>query len=179
MATELEPGVELTAVAMAQDRHAEGSRADRLFHDPLAGELVAGALESADDTAFEWLRDGSRLADLHPDMGDYVALRTRYFDDRIRETFADGGPRQVVLVAAGLDARAFRLSWPEGTRLYELDLPGITAFKQRVVNASTHRPKAARHPLGVDLREDWMDVLIEHGFQPEAPTLWVAEGLLM
>lgn len=179
MATNLEAGVELTAVAMAQDCHAESSRQDRLFDDPLAGEFVAAALECTDGSTLAWLKDGLRLADVHPDVGDYVALRTRHFDDRIRDTFTAGGPRQVVLVAAGLDTRAYRLPWPRRTQLYELDLPGIIAFKQSVVTASTHLPRTALHALGVDLRGGWVNTLVEKGFRSQEPTLWIAEGLLM
>jgi methyltransferase (TIGR00027 family) len=85
----------------------------------------------------------------------------------------------VVLVAAGLDTRAYRLDWPTDLRLFELDLPEVLAFKQRVLADRDARPTCERTALGVDLRTDWPAALRTAGFRPELPTAWLVEGLLV
>jgi methyltransferase (TIGR00027 family) len=85
----------------------------------------------------------------------------------------------VVLLAAGLDTRAFRLAWPPGVRLFELDLPEVLAFKQRVLAREGAVPRCERTVLAVDLRGDWPAELTRAGFEPAEPTAWLAEGLLI
>jgi methyltransferase (TIGR00027 family) len=104
-------------------------------------------------------------------------LRTRFFDDFLLAAVGDGC-RQVVLLAAGLDTRAFRLDWPAGTRLYELDLPDVLDFKETVLARHGARPACDRTVIPADLREPWPARLTEKGFDPEVPTAWLPEGLL-
>jgi methyltransferase (TIGR00027 family) len=89
------------------------------------------------------------------------------------------GCRQVVLVAAGLDTRAFRLSWPAGVSLFEMDLPAVLAFKEQVLTSTDAVPRCHRVAVAVDLREDWLSQLVTAGFQPATPTVWLLEGLLI
>jgi methyltransferase (TIGR00027 family) len=105
-------------------------------------------------------------------------IRTRFFDDHLLGAAA-AGCRQVVLLAAGLDTRAFRLAWPGGVRLFELDLPEVLEFKERVLAARLAVPRCERVVLTVDLREHWPAALTRSGFQPTEPTAWLAEGLLI
>ncbi|MEC3953675.1 SAM-dependent methyltransferase [Nocardia sp. CDC153] len=119
---------------------------------------------------------------LTPDFGaqfqQHQIARTRYFDDFMTAAAA-AGIRQVVILAAGLDSRAYRLPWPDGTVLYELDQPQVLAFKRNTLTAAGHKPIAERHEVAVDLREDWPKALREGGFDPDAATAWLIEGLLI
>jgi methyltransferase (TIGR00027 family) len=83
----------------------------------------------------------------------------------------------VVLLAAGLDTRAFRLAWPAGTHVFELDLPGVLAFKEAVLDARRAVPRCERVTVPADLREDWAAGLTAAGFAPAEPATWLAEGL--
>jgi methyltransferase (TIGR00027 family) len=110
---------------------------------------------------------------LHP----YIAIRTRFFDDALLEATA-AGIRQVVILGAGLDARAFRLPWPSGTRVFELDMPELFAFKEAVITQRGLEPRCDRAVIPVDLR-DWPAALEAHGFARTHASAWLLEGLLM
>lgn len=171
----LPSGVGVTAIVIAKERSVESARPDRLFQDTLATDFV--------DAAKRALGPGGpnfdvTLGDYLPLMRGYVALRTRYFDERLLAACA-AGCRQVVSLAAGLDARAWRLPWPSGVRFFELDVPEMLAFKRQVVAARGATPPCERHEVGVDLREDWPAALRGAGFEPQVPTAWLAEGLLI
>jgi len=105
-------------------------------------------------------------------------LRTRFFDDYLLAATASGCG-QVVLPAAGLDTRAFRLAWPDGVRLFEVDLPDVLNFKRRVPADQVARPRCERVIVPADLRDTWSLTLVAAGFQETAPTAWLAEGLLI
>lgn len=108
----------------------------------------------------------------------HAVIRTRFFADYLIKAAGDG-IRQLVLLAAGLDTRAFRLPWPDGVRLYELDLREVLRFKDRVLAARTVIARCERTVVPVDLREDWPGVLIDAGLQTGEPTAWLAEGLVI
>jgi methyltransferase (TIGR00027 family) len=110
-------------------------------------------------------------------MGDYMACRTAFFDEFFLSA-ADAGARQVVILAAGLDARAWRLPWPDGTRVYELDQPKVLQFKSSTLQQSGTHPKSIQVNVPVDLRRDWPKALQQAGFDPLTPSAWSAEGLL-
>jgi methyltransferase (TIGR00027 family) len=114
---------------------------------------------------------------LHLHGSRYIGLRTRFYDDWLREA-ADAGIRQAVLLGSGLDTRAFRIAWPAGFRLFEADQPGVLGFKIEVLADGGATAACLHTPVGVDLREDWTKVLLDAGFTPGAPTAWLAEGLL-
>ncbi|HUO36893.1 MAG TPA: SAM-dependent methyltransferase, partial [Mycobacterium sp.] len=108
----------------------------------------------------------------------FQGARTRYFDNYVADAMA-AGVRQIVILAAGLDSRAYRLPWPDGTVVYELDQPKVLAFKREVLAGHGDAPTAERREVAVDLREDWPAALRASGFQPAQPSAWLAEGLLI
>jgi methyltransferase (TIGR00027 family) len=107
-----------------------------------------------------------------------AVIRTRFYDDFLMDACARGC-RQVILMAAGLDSRAYRLPWPDGVRLLELDLPTVLAFKDRVLAAAGAAARCQRSTIGVDLRRDWSSLVLEAGFSPGEPAAWLVEGLLV
>lgn len=107
---------------------------------------------------------------------DFQAARTRFFDDYFGRA-AEAGITQIVLLAAGLDSRAYRLPWAPQTTVYELDQPRILEFKREALAGVT--PTAQRREVAVDLRDDWPTALTEAGFDPDRPSAWLAEGLLI
>lgn len=166
--------ISLTARLTAAARARESRRADRLFDDPLA-EALAGP----EGVAFmERLEEASRPPGTTVSgQNPYIAIRTRFFDDFLPAALAASGARQVVLVAAGLDSRAYRLDWPPGTRLFELDRPEVLRAKQEVVDRAGVHPRCDRRTAGVDLLADWAGALTASGFEGAAPSIWLIEGL--
>jgi methyltransferase (TIGR00027 family) len=110
-------------------------------------------------------------------MVDSMAVRTKFFDDFFLNA-TRAGIRQAVILASGLDARAYRLAWPAGTTVYEIDQPDVIEFKSRALAELGVEPTASRRAVAMDLRYDWPSALIEEGFDPNQPTAWSAEGLL-
>jgi methyltransferase (TIGR00027 family) len=110
-------------------------------------------------------------------MGDMMGVRTRFFDDFFIEA-ADGGIRQAVILASGLDARAYRLPWPAGTTVYEIDQPRVIEFKTTTLADLGAAPTADRRSVAIDLRHDWPAALRGAGLDPSQPTAWSAEGLM-
>ena len=111
--------------------------------------------------------------------GLYPVIRTRFFDDFLLDSCGRLGVRQVVLAAAGLDTRAFRLDWPSRTRLYELDLPEVLDAKEDVIEEAGAKPNCERQTVRVDLREStWPEALLVSGYRPQKPSVWLIEGLL-
>lgn len=173
-----------TAVMVAAARAAETASVDPLISDPYARMLVEGAGGGVWGLMMDedWV---ARAVDIDPEgaaifahMGSYQAVRTRFFDDFF--TAAGGaGIRQVVILASGLDSRAYRLNWPAGTTVFEIDQPKVLEYKESVLSEHGVRPTSTRREVAVDLRHDWPKVLREAGFDASTPTAWLAEGLLM
>src|SRR3954465_1443017 len=111
-------------------------------------------------------------------MTTVMAVRTKFFDDFFTDAAADG-IRQAVILASGLDARPYRLPWPDGTVVYEIDQPQVIEFKTATMSAIGATPSAAHRAVAIDLRHDWPAVLRRSGFDDTAPTAWSAEGLLV
>lgn len=155
-----------TAFFVAALRAAESARPDRLADDPHAPTLLtaAGITTIPGD-----------VAEFVAIMGDQVAVRTRYLDEALLAATA-GGCRQVVLMASGMDSRGYRLPWPEGTELFELDQQPVLAFKQDVL-AGVATPCPIRH-VSIDLRDDWATALRAAGYRDDRPAAWLVEGLL-
>src|SRR5689334_16846228 len=165
-------GVGATALGVALARAAETTRPDRLFEDPYAQLFIDAAAGRG------WRPPTGPMAQRIKEIGDYAASRTKWFDDFFTAASA-GGVRQAVIVAAGLDARAYRLKWAEHSVVYEIDQPGVLQFKSDVLSVHGMSPTAGRCvAIGVDLRQDWPTALREAGFDPAAPSAWSAEGLL-
>ncbi|MES9511876.1 class I SAM-dependent methyltransferase [Streptomyces sp. NPDC000609] len=174
----VEGGVGLTALLVAAARAIETHRDDALARDAYAEHFVLAAPASADwPVRLQQVPDG----DANPLWGRfarYFGLRTRVLDDFLLRSVYTGGIRQVVLLGAGLDARAFRLDWPAGCTVFEIDREGVLAFKHKVLDGLSAAPKAARVPVPADLRDDWVGALAAAGFDRAVPSVWLAEGLL-
>ena len=163
-----------TATLVAAARALATRRGDPLVDDPLAETLVrAVGIE-----AFVAALDGGLDSEIPAvaSMVDVIAVRTRFFDDFFSDA-TGAGVRQAVILASGLDARAYRLAWPDGTTVFEIDQSEVIDFKSTVLSDRT--PTARRRTVAVDLRDDWPAALMAHGFDPSAPTAWIAEGLLV
>ena len=111
-------------------------------------------------------------------MRNYQAVRTHFFDAYFAAA-AEAGIRQIVILASGLDSRAYRLEWPSGTVVFEIDQPKVLEYKAATLAAHGAQPSATRHEVAIDLRFDWPAALKAAGFDPAKPTAWLAEGLLM
>jgi methyltransferase (TIGR00027 family) len=161
----------LSARWTAAQRAQETARADRLFHDGLAAAL-------AGEEGLAALKMSEAFNPSAPDTAAYLAVRTRFFDDFVAD-MVDAGLRQVVLLAAGLDSRAFRLDLPEGVSWWELDLPEVLDAKCETLAAQQAEHRCAAWAcVPADLTCGWTDALLQAGFRPEAPSLWLVEGLL-
>jgi methyltransferase (TIGR00027 family) len=159
-----------TALFVAAARAAESERPDQLFEDRFAS-LLAGDVGRQ---IFHAAKDRGIRTDL---TADYIAIRTRFIDDALWQSFATG-IRQIVIVAAGLDARAFRLHWPEGTTCFEIDTSEVMEFKENVLATAAAASKCNRIVVPIDLRNDWPAALCSAGFDDRKPTIWLVEGLL-
>jgi methyltransferase (TIGR00027 family) len=155
--------VSTTALGVARVRAAESERPDRLFEDPWAARFCAAAPE---------LVPVGQRTPMALAFALQAVIRTRFYDDYL----LDAGCPQVVVLGAGLDSRAYRLDWPADTDLYEVDLPGVLAFKEKVLGDA--EPRCHRVVVPADLAEEWEKPLLAAGFDPERPTAWLAEGLL-
>jgi methyltransferase (TIGR00027 family) len=168
-----------TALNVATARALEAQKPDPLVIDPFAEVFCRAAGGNAADVV-----DG-KDPEHHlktPDWGahfvNFQAARTKYFDDYFRQA-ADAGVRQVVILAAGLDSRAYRLAWPDETTIFELDRPQVLDFKREVLLEQGAEANAERREVAIDLREDWPQALRDSGFDASKPSAWIAEGLLV
>ncbi|ORA63672.1 SAM-dependent methyltransferase [Mycolicibacterium elephantis] len=167
----------MVAAARALATSAEQPLIDDPYADPLVRavgvdfftRLVSGELRPQD-------LDDSETAGMQR-MADNMAVRTKFFDDFFLDT-ARAGVRQAVILASGLDARAYRLDWPDGVVVYEIDQPAVIDFKSTTLADLGAAPTAERRTVAVDLRHDWPSALIDAGFDPTRPSAWSAEGLL-
>jgi methyltransferase (TIGR00027 family) len=177
---DLASSVGATATAVAASRAAASRGPDPLLDDPYAEPLVRavgidhfvkivdGELSSAEDDPVL-----NRRA-----MNEQITVRTRFFDDFFTAA-TNSGTRQAVILASGLDTRAYRLAWPAGTTVFELDQPEVIEFKTRTLAELGAEPTAQRRTVAIDLRDDWPKALLDNGFDPKQPTAWIAEGLLV
>src|SRR5271166_3436096 len=180
---EITQSVGATALGVAAARAAESESENPLIKDPFARVFV----DAAGEGMWSIYADPAILAkavDLGPDIRarmrlliDFTATRTAFFDEFFLGA-ADSGVRQVVILAAGLDARAWRLPWPDGTVVYELDQPKVLEFKSNTLREHGAHPKAQLVNVPIDLRQDWPKALRDAGFDPSRPAVWSAEGLV-
>jgi methyltransferase (TIGR00027 family) len=179
---DLASSVGATATMVAAARAMASKADDALIDDPFAEPLV---LAVGVDFFTRLVTGELRPEDLDSDsesvgmqrMTDNMAVRTKFFDEFFL-TSTEGGIRQAVILASGLDSRAYRLAWPAGTTVYEIDQPDVIEFKTRTLSELGAEPTAERRTVAMDLRYDWPSALIEEGFDPNQPTAWSAEGLL-
>lgn len=192
---DLASSVGATATMVAAARAIASIGDDALISDPYAEPLV----RAVGVDFFTRLASGElKLEDLDADvsdsgatagmarMTDNMAVRTKFFDEFFVAATGGGdstgageaGIRQAVILASGLDARAYRLAWPAGTTVYEIDQPEVIAFKSQALADFGAEPTAERRAVAIDLRFDWPAALKAAGFDPDLPTAWSAEGLL-
>jgi methyltransferase (TIGR00027 family) len=172
-----------TALGVAAARAAETDSENPLIQDPFARAF----LDAAGPGMWSLTSDpelSAALTDLVPDLGahtqvmvDFMAVRTKWFDELFLDAVASG-IRQVVILASGLDSRSWRLPWPDGTTVYELDQAKVLEFKSSTLHNHGAQPAANLVSVAVDLRQDWPTALQQAGFDAAAPTMWSAEGLL-
>jgi methyltransferase (TIGR00027 family) len=158
---------------IAAVRARESERPDRLFNDPYAAKLAGEAGFAFLDRMTAESPEGPQGTNIA-----YIVHRTRFLDDWMTEGVRQG-LRQIVILAAGMDTRAFRLGFPADTRLYELDLPEVISVKEAALQESGAVPSCARKAIAVDLTTDWSKPLLAAGFDPAKPAIWLVEGLLM
>jgi methyltransferase (TIGR00027 family) len=169
-----------TALGVAASRAAETAGRNPLIRDDFARTLVSSAGPAwarLTDPELAWLDGDERGQRVHRLGIDYQAVRTHFFDEYFDDAVG-AGIRQVVILAAGLDSRAYRLDWPAGTAVYEIDQPKVLEYKTGILESHGAAPTAARRPVPVDLRDDWPAALTAAGFDRAQPTAWLAEGLL-
>lgn len=169
-----------TALGVAAARAVETAGADPLIRDDFARPLVSSAGPAwarLADPELGWLDGDPHGKRAHRIGIDYQAVRTHFFDEYF-DNAVRAGIRQVVILAAGLDSRAYRLNWPPGTAVYEIDQPKVLEYKTGILEQQGAVPAASRRPVPVDLRDDWPAALIGAGFDRNQPTAWLAEGLL-
>jgi methyltransferase (TIGR00027 family) len=177
---DLASSVGATATMVAAARAMASAAPEPVINDQFAAPLV----RAVGVNFFTKLVDGQLTeSDLGDDpqmniarFANGMAARTRFFDDFFTAA-GDAGVRQAVILAAGLDARAYRLDWPVGTVVFEIDQPEVIAFKSQTLTELGAQPTADRRTVAVDLRDDWVSALRSAGFDPAAPTAWIAEGL--
>jgi methyltransferase (TIGR00027 family) len=181
-AWDLATSVGATATMVAAARAAATADPDPLIDDPYAEPLVRAVGIDFFTKMLDGELDLSQLPDSSPErakaMIDGMAVRTKFFDDCCTAAAA-AGVAQVVILASGLDARAYRLPWPADTVVYELDQPAVIDFKTRTLGDLGVKPTAIHRPVPIDLRDDWPAALHEAGFDAAQPTAWLAEGLLV
>jgi methyltransferase (TIGR00027 family) len=177
LATSVGATATMVAAARAIATKAENPLIDDRFAEPLVRavgvdfftRLVTGDLAAADldDDESSWKLEHMPVA---------MAARTRFFDSFFRDA-TQAGIRQAVILASGLDARAYRLAWPAGMTVFEVDQPEVIAFKSATLAEMGAAPTADRRAVAIDLRNDWPTALSEAGFDRGRPTAWIAEGL--
>jgi methyltransferase (TIGR00027 family) len=180
--TRIPEGVGWTALLTAYSRAQESHEAAKLFDDPPASLFLAAVTDAG-------VSNGGKLPRLGPAVDDgssalwnafrfYFCERTPFYDQHVLHAVADGC-RQVVLAAAGLDSRAFRLGLPGNATVFELDQAAVLDFKQTVLDEHDVVPTSNRVPVRVDLLDGWAPALLAAGFDETRPAIWIAEGLLM
>ncbi|WP_166459826.1 SAM-dependent methyltransferase [Amycolatopsis pithecellobii] len=171
-------GVRATALLTAYARAQESARPDRLFDDPLARLFVAEATAFTGDglprVGMAREHDGSPVWQA---VSSYFSGRVPFYDEHVLRAVR-AGARQLVLLGANLDTRAYRLGLPEDTTVFELDSSSVLEFKRAVLTRHGARPTCRRVPVPAALRAGWPEDLLGAGFAPEEPVVWLAEGLL-
>ena len=177
---DLASSVGATATMVAAGRAMATRDPRHLIDDPFAEPLVRAVGIDFFVKMIDGEVEASPFGDSAPErveaMINGMAMRTKFFDEFFVESSAI---RQAVILASGLDSRAYRLRWPAGGVVYEIDQPKVIEFKTRVLADLGAQPTAERRTVGIDLRDDWPTALKAAGFDPAAPTAWLAEGLLI
>ena len=163
-----------TATMVAAARALASEEPNPLIDDPFAAPLV----RAVGIDFFTRLVDGDIDLTAADKISTVMAVRTKFFDDFFIGA-ASSGIRQAVILASGLDSRPYRLPWPDGTTVYEIDQPRVIEFKTTTMTSIGAAPSAERRTVAIDLRDDWPSALRDSGFDDTRPTAWSAEGLLV
>jgi methyltransferase (TIGR00027 family) len=181
---DLASSVGATATLVAAARAVASRSTDPVIEDPFAEPLVrAVGVDFFTKLATGELKpeqlDGGESPVGMRRFADGMAARTKFFDEFFEQAFRADSPRvrQAVILASGLDARSYRLDWPDGMVVFEIDQPEVIAFKKATLAALGAEPTADLRPVAADLRHDWPAALTDAGFDPTQPTAWIAEGL--
>jgi methyltransferase (TIGR00027 family) len=170
-----------TAEHNALFRALESSRpaARRLFEDPLARRFLGrpyalaawlGAVPGV-GRFVPWLIDRR-----WPGVRSAVVARTRLIDEEIEGALAEGAG-QFVLLGAGFDSRAYRLSGLHGVRVFEVDHPDTQAAKRRVLERVLAAPPTHVRFVAVDFaKDDLGTAMAAAGYRESARTLVLWEG---
>lgn len=151
---------------------------DAALDPPLANDdYAAGFVTAAGEPNLIAAVGNTDLTSAAAFNAQWVGVRTRFFDDFFTRAVRSG-IRQAVILASGLDSRAYRLAWPTGSTVFEVDQPRVLEFKQQVLDRQGAVPSTRRVTVAVDLRDDWAEALTVAGFDPHQPTAWALEGLL-
>ncbi|PXX05384.1 class I SAM-dependent methyltransferase [Mycolicibacterium moriokaense] len=176
---DLASSVGATATGVAASRALASKQPNPLINDPFADALVKAV-------GVDYC---NRMADGELEFGDedplfnrericeQIAVRTRFFDDFFAGAVS-AGIRQAVILASGLDTRAYRLPWPPDAVVFEIDQPQVIEFKSGVLEGLGAAAAADHRTVAIDLRDDWLTALRDNGFDATRPTAWIAEGLL-
>ena len=175
---DLASSVGATATMVATSRALASQGPEPLLDDPFAAPLV----RAVGLAPFVRILDGDVDLEDDPTLNrktrtEQMTVRTRFFDEFFINA-AEAGVRQAVILASGLDTRAYRLPWPDGTTVYEIDQPQVIEFKTGTLADLGATPTAELRTIAIDLREDWPAALRAGGFDVDQPTAWSAEGLL-
>ncbi len=190
---DLASSVGVTATMVAAARAAATREDNALISDPYAEPLVAAVgvepltkLCSGEIDFADLEDDDDETAAAARRFADAMAVRTKYFDEFFLTATGGGnstearaaGIRQAMILASGLDSRAYRLPWPDGMVVFEIDQPQVIEFKTNKLAELGAEPTADHRTVEIDLREDWPAALRDAGFDPAEPSAWIAEGLL-
>ncbi|MBV9720544.1 MAG: class I SAM-dependent methyltransferase [Mycobacterium sp.] len=179
---DLASSVGATATMIAAGRAMATNDPGGLINDPFAEPLVRAVGLDFFVKMIEGSIDFSTIENASPAriqaMINGIGVRTKYFDDYLLAS-VEAGVRQVVILASGLDSRAYRLEWPAQTVIYEIDQPKVIEFKTTTLAGLGAQPTATRRTIPIDLRSDWPAALRDAGLDAAAPTAWLAEGLLI
>src|ERR1700728_867587 len=175
---DLASSVGATATMVATSRALASRGPEPLLDDPFAEPLV----RAVGLAPFVRILDGELSLEDDPMLNrktrtEQMTVRTRFFDDFFTSA-TEAGVRQAVILASGLDTRAYRLAWPAGTVVYEIDQPQVIEFKTSTLANLGATPSAELRTIAIDLRDDWPAALRAGGFDIDQPTAWSAEGLL-
>jgi methyltransferase (TIGR00027 family) len=175
---DLASSVGATATMVATSRALASRGPEPLLDDPFADPLV----RAVGLAPFIRILDGETTLEDDPTLNrktrtEQMTVRTRFFDDFFTSA-TEAGVRQAVILASGLDTRAYRLAWPGGTVVYEIDQPQVIEFKTSTLANLGATPSAELRTIAIDLRDDWPAALRAGGFDVDQPTAWSAEGLL-
>jgi methyltransferase (TIGR00027 family) len=179
---DLATSVGATATMVAAGRARASIAEHPVIEDPFAQPLVRAV---GVDFFTRWAAGELDPADVdipdHPwgmqPMTDLMAVRTRFIDRFVADAAA-AGIRQLVILASGLDARGYRLSWPSDMTVYEIDQPQVIDFKAATLAGLGAEPTVDLRAVPIDLRDDWPAALRQAGFDAGRPTAWIAEGLM-